>query len=59
MYLLDEKGTIRFNGTALEGFTFGYDRDGSFRQDYRLEKAVKEVLWGSPEIPQVIRELQR
>ncbi len=57
MYLLDKKGTIRFKGKGLEGFTWGYDRDGSFRQDYRLEVVVKQMLWGGPEISEVIRDL--
>jgi peroxiredoxin len=57
MYLLDEKGTIRFKGKSLEGFTRGYDRDGSNRQDYRLEGAVKQLLWGEPEISEIIRKL--
>ncbi len=48
MYLIDKKGVIRFKGAALEGFKFGYTYDGSFRESYRLEEAIKDVLWNTP-----------
>jgi len=57
MYLLDKKGTIRFKGKALEGFTFGFDRDGSSRQDYRLVEVVKHLLWGVPDNSELYRDL--